>query len=134
MSQGLEPEWLAMRLTDRSAGGCIPEENGNLRPPTIAELAMAVRIFPENLQAGVAIMRGRNELQEFQHLTGCDGLPFCSCIEAAIRRRYPDELASLTEDAVCGALYSWVMAEFDDSPEGKAFVAEMEEMRARRDG
>ena len=74
-----------------------------MRPPTIAELAMAARIFPENLQAGVAIMRGRNELQEFQHLTGCDGLPFCSCIEAAIRRRYPDELASLTEDAVCGA-------------------------------
>jgi hypothetical protein len=133
MSQGLEPEWLAMRLTDRSAGGCIQEENGKLRPPTIAELAMAVRIFPENLQAGVAIMRGRNELQEFQHLTGCDGLPFCSCIEAAIRRRYPDELASLTEKAVCGALYSWVMAEFDDSPEGKAFVAQMEEMRARRD-
>jgi hypothetical protein len=120
MSQGLEPEWLALRLTDRSAGGCIQEENG-MRPPT-----------PENLQAGVAIMRGRNELQEFQHLTGCDGLPFCSCIEAAIRRHYPDELASLTEDAVCGALYSWVIAEFDDSPEGKAFVAEMEEMRARR--
>ncbi len=62
-----------------------------------------------------------------------DGLPFCSCIEAAIRRRYPDELASLTEEAVCGALYSWVIAEFDDSPEGKAFVAGMEEMRARRD-
>ena len=120
-----------MRLTDRSAGGGIQEENG-MRPPTIAEWAMAARIFPENLQAGVAIMRGRNELQEFQHLTGCDGLPFCSCIEAAIRRRYPDELASLTEDAVCGALYSWVIAEFDDSPEGKAFVAEMEEMRARR--
>jgi hypothetical protein len=38
----------------------------------------------------------------------------------------------LTEDAVCGALYSWVMAEFDDSPEGRVFVAEMEEMRARR--
>ena len=88
MSQSLEPKWLDMRLTDRSAGGCIQEENGKLRPPTIAELAMAVRIFPENLQAGVAIMRGRNELQEFQHLTGCDGLPFCSCIEAAIRRRY----------------------------------------------
>jgi hypothetical protein len=132
MSQGLEPEWLALRLTDRSAGGRIQEENG-MRPPTIAELAMAARIFPENLQAGVAITRGRNELQEFQHLTGCDGLPFCSCIEAAIRRRYPDELASLTEDAVCGALYSWVMAEFDDSPEGKAFMAELEEMRARRD-
>jgi len=109
-----------------------PRGGWKLRPPTIAELAMAVRIFPENLQAGVAIMRGRNELQEFQHLSGCDGLPFCSCIEAAIRRRYPDELASLTEDAVCGALYSWVIAEFDDSPEGKAFVAEMEEMRARR--
>jgi hypothetical protein len=120
-----------MRLTDRSAGGCIQEENG-MRPPTIAELAMAARIFPENLQAGVAIMRGRSELQEFQHLTGCDGLPFCSCIEAAIRRRYPDELASLTEDAVCGALYRWVMAEFDDSPEGRVFVAEMEEMRAHR--
>jgi hypothetical protein len=51
---------------------------------------------------------------------------------AVSRRRYPDELASLTEDAVCGALYSWVIAEFDNSPEGKAFVAEMEEMRARR--
>jgi len=114
-------------------GRVHPRGGWKLRPPTIAELAMAVRIFPENLQAGVAIMRGRNELQEFQHLSGCDGLPFCSCIEAAIRRRYPDELASLTEDAVCGALYSWVMAEFDDSPEGKAFVAEMEEMRARRD-
>ena len=78
-----------------------------MRPPTIAELAMAARIFPENLQAGVAIMRGRNELEEFQHLPGCDGLPFCGCIEAAIRRRYPDELASLTGDAVCGALYGW---------------------------
>ena len=54
-----------------------------MRPPTIAELAMAARIFPENLQAGVAIMRGRNELEEFQHLPGCDGLPFCGCIEAA---------------------------------------------------
>jgi len=29
---------------------------------------MAARIFPENLQAGVAIMRARNELEEFQHL------------------------------------------------------------------
>jgi len=104
-----------------------------MRPPTVAELAMAARIFPENLQAGVAIMRGRNELEEFQHLPGCDGLPFCGCIEAAIRPRYPHELANLTEDAVSGALYSWVMAEFDDSPEGKAFMAEMEEMRARRD-
>jgi hypothetical protein len=100
-----------------------------MRPPTIAELAMAARIFPENLQAGVAIMRGRNELEEFQHLPGCDGLPFCGCIEAAIRRRYPDELAGLTGDAVCGALYGWAMAEFDDAPEGKAFAAEMEEMR-----
>jgi hypothetical protein len=100
-----------------------------MRPPTIAELAMAARIFPENLQAGVAIMRGRNELEEFQHLTGCDGLPFCGCIEAAIRRRYPDELASLTGDAVCGALYDWAMAEFDEAPE---IAAEMEEMRARR--
>jgi hypothetical protein len=43
-----------------------------MRPPTIAELTMAARIFPENLQAGVAIMRGRNELEEFQHLPGCD--------------------------------------------------------------
>ena len=67
-----------------------------MRPPTIAEVAMAARIIPENLQAGVASMRGRNELEEFQHLPGCDGLPFCGCIEAAIRRRYPDELASLT--------------------------------------
>src|SRR5438552_130293 len=104
-----------------------------MRPPTIAELAMAARIFPDNLQAGVAIMRGRNELEEFQHLPGCDGFPFCGCIEAAIRRRYTDELASLTGDAVCGALYGWAMAEFDDAPEGKAFAAEMEEMRARRD-
>jgi ABC-type uncharacterized transport system substrate-binding protein len=97
--------------------------------------AGALMIVPDALflDAGVAIMRGRNELEEFQHLPGCDGLPFCGCIEAAIRRRCPDELASLTEDAVCGALYGWVMAEFDDSPEGKAFAAEMEEMRARRD-
>ena len=36
-------------------------------------------------------------------------------------------------DAACGALYGWAMAEFDDAPEGKAFAAEMEEMRARRD-
>ena len=79
-----------------------------MRPPTIAELAMAARIFPENLQACVAIMRGRNELEEFQHLPGCDGLPFCGCIEAAIRRRYPDELASLTGDPICGALNGWV--------------------------
>ena len=133
MSQTLEPKWLDMRLTDTSAGGCIQEENGKLRPPTIAELAMAARILPENLQAGVAIMRGRNELEKFQHLPGCDCLPFCGCIEAAIRRRYPGELASLTGDAICDALYGWAMAEFDDSPEGKAFAAEMEEMRARRD-
>ena len=46
-----------------------------MSPPTIAELAMAARIFPENLQAGVAIMRGRNELEKFQHLPGCDCLP-----------------------------------------------------------
>ncbi len=103
-----------------------------MRPPTIAELAMAARIFPGNLQAGVAIMHGRNELEEFQHLPGCDGLPFCRCIEAAIRRRYPDELASLTGDAICDVLYRWAMTEFDDSPEGKVFAAEMEEMRARR--
>jgi len=104
-----------------------------MSPPTIAELAMAARIFPENLQAGVAIMRGRNELEKFQHLPGCDCLPFCGCIEAAIRRRYPGELASLTGDAICYALYGWAMAEFDDSPEGKALAAEMAEMRARRD-
>jgi hypothetical protein len=31
------------------------------------------------------------------------------------------------------AAHGWAMAEFDDAPEGKAFAAEMEEMRAPRD-
>src|SRR5258708_30646102 len=92
-----------MRLTDRSAGGCIQEENG-MRPPTIAELAMAARIFPENLQAGVAIMRGRNEVQEFQHLTGFDRLTVCNCIETAIKAPHPGEISRLNQAAVCGPL------------------------------
>ena len=69
MSPGLEPEWLAMRLTDRSAGRCVQEEeNGKLRPPTIAELAMAARIFPENLQAGVAICAAGMSYKNFNIL------------------------------------------------------------------
>jgi hypothetical protein len=43
---GLEPEWLAMRLTDRARAGAFERRMG-MRPPTIAELAMAARIFPE---------------------------------------------------------------------------------------
>src|SRR5258708_19835866 len=99
----------------QSAGGCIQEENG-MRPPTIAELAMAARIFPENLQAGVALMRGRNELEEVQHLPGCDGFPFCGCIEAAIRRPYPHELSRPPRDARSAPLPVSALAKFSHPP------------------
>src|SRR2546429_6202734 len=111
MSQTLEPKWLDMRLTDTSAGGCIQEENGKLRPPTIAELAMAARILPENLQAGVAIIRGRNEVQKIQNLTGWDALPVCCCFVGGVKRRHSCETASLTPGSDCRALYSMVIAE-----------------------
>jgi hypothetical protein len=71
-------------------------------------------MFPDNMQAGVAIMRGWHEISDLKHV--CDGSTIhCDCLEEEIRRRYPDELADITNQAIDSAIYAWAMAKAEDA-------------------